>query len=85
MKAPSASAAQRKLFTTRLEEVGWAGTLEDYIVATVSSGRMAPPGRIGTWQRRAGYAGLVEHYGGPMRDDQIWYRHLHHELAVHCA
>jgi mono/diheme cytochrome c family protein len=62
----------KAFFTTRLEEVGWAGTLEDYIVATVSSGRMAStrpelyPGNgvpaMPAWS---------DHYGGPMREDQI--------------
>ncbi|MCC6957471.1 MAG: c-type cytochrome, partial [Anaerolineales bacterium] len=30
----------RNFFDYRLEEVNWAGSLEDYIVATVSSGRL---------------------------------------------
>jgi mono/diheme cytochrome c family protein len=62
----------RYFFTDRLREVGWAGTLEDYIVATVSAGRMAST-------RPSEFAGQgvpampawSEHYGGPMRDDQI--------------
>ncbi len=59
-------------FTRRLEEVGWQGGLEDYIVATVSSGRQVStrpdqyPGAgkpaMPTWSER---------YGGPLRDDQI--------------
>jgi mono/diheme cytochrome c family protein len=59
-------------FTERLGDVGWAGTLEDYIVATISSGRV-------TSTRPDQYAGQgipampawSEHYGGPMRLDQI--------------
>lgn len=62
----------RYFFTDRLRDVGWAGTLEDYVVATVASGRM-------TSTRPGEYAGQgipampawSEHYGGPLRDDQI--------------
>lgn len=59
-------------FTQRLEEVGWQGSLEDYIIATVSSGRQVStrpdqyPGAgspaMPTWSDR---------FGGPLRDDQI--------------
>lgn len=59
-------------FTQRLGEVGWQGGLEEYIVATVSSGRQVStrpdqyPGAgspaMPTWSER---------YGGPLRDDQI--------------
>jgi mono/diheme cytochrome c family protein len=59
-------------FTTRLKEVGWAGTLEDYIISTVSSGRT-------TSTRPDQYAGQgspampawSDQYGGPLRPDQI--------------
>ena len=62
----------RYFFTDRLREVGWAGTLEDYIVATISAGRMAST-------RPSEFAGQgvpampawSDHYGGPLRDDQI--------------
>jgi mono/diheme cytochrome c family protein len=59
-------------FTQRLGEIGWQGGLEEYIVATVSSGRQVStrpdqyPGAgspaMPTWSER---------YGGPLRDDQI--------------
>lgn len=59
-------------FTQRLEEVGWQGTIEDYIVSTVASGRQIStrpelyPGAgspaMPTWS---------EQYGGPLRIDQI--------------
>lgn len=64
----------KHLFTGRLEEVGWSGTLEDYIVATVSSGRLVStrpelyPGN-GTPAMPA----WSDHYGGPLREDQIRY------------
>ena len=59
-------------FQGRLTEVGWAGSLEDYIVATVSSGRL-------TSTRPQLYAGggrpampaWSERYSGPLREDQI--------------
>ena len=68
--APALNSAE--LFTTRLSEVGWQGSLEDYIIATVSTGRQVStrpelyPGAgipaMPTWSDR---------FGGPLRDDQI--------------
>jgi mono/diheme cytochrome c family protein len=53
----------------RLTEIGWSGTVHDYILATVSGGRPRPsvqfsqyPQRMPTWS---------QDYGGPLRDDQI--------------
>jgi mono/diheme cytochrome c family protein len=62
----------KHFFTDRLKEVGWSGSLEDYIVATVSSGRL-------TSTRPDQYAGQgipamptwSQDYGGPLRPDQI--------------
>jgi mono/diheme cytochrome c family protein len=59
-------------FNSRMQEVGWTGTLEDYIIATVSSGRL-------TSTRPDQYAGggkpampaWSDRFGGPLRDDQI--------------
>jgi mono/diheme cytochrome c family protein len=59
-------------FTSRMEEVGWSGSLEDYIISTVSSGRTAST-------RPNEYAGQgspampawSDEYGGPLRPDQI--------------
>lgn len=55
----------------RLAEIGWAGTVHDYILATVSGGRPRPsvqfsqyPQRMPTWS---------QDYGGSLRDDQIQY------------
>lgn len=59
-------------FTQRLQEVGWQGSMEDYILSTVASGRQFStrpelyPGAgspaMPTWS---------EQYGGPLRIDQI--------------
>jgi cytochrome c551/c552 len=54
-------------FTQRLIDVGWAGSLHDYVKLTVASGR---PSKVNTqwaqimptWSQR---------YGGPLRDDQV--------------
>ncbi len=62
----------RHFFDDRLQEVGWSGTQEDYIVATASSGRL-------TSTRPALFAGggipampsFSDRFGGPLRDDQI--------------
>ncbi len=64
----------RYFFTNRLREVGWSGSMEDYIVATVASGRV-------TSTRPNQYAGQgvpampawSEDFGGPLRNDQIRY------------
>lgn len=58
-------------FENRLNEVGWNGAQEDYIVSVVSSGRATStrPEYFG-----AGVPAMPawsEHYGGPLRDDQI--------------
>ena len=53
---------------TRLAEVGWAGSLRDFIYSTTSGGRPLPsagttyPLRMPTWSRE---------FGGPLRMDQV--------------
>ena len=62
----------RYFFDNRVADIAWSGTLEDYIVATVSSGRL-------TSTRPESYPGqgipampsFSERTGGPLRDDQI--------------
>lgn len=62
----------RDFFDNRMSEVGWSGTLEDYIISTVSTGRLTStrpdlyPGNI-----KPAMPAWSEHYGGPLRDDQI--------------
>jgi mono/diheme cytochrome c family protein len=59
-------------FKGRLTEVGWAGSLEDYIVATVSGGRLTstrPQLYVGGG--RPAMPAWSERYGGPLREDQI--------------
>ncbi len=55
-------------FTQRLEEVGYPGSLHDYIAATISGGRLVPT-------RPDKYAGKMppwsQEFGGPLRPDQI--------------
>jgi len=64
----------RYFFTERTREVGWNGTLEDYIVATVSSGRLTSTRpELYPGQGRPAMPAWSEHYGGPLRDDQIRY------------
>lgn len=53
---------------TRLENIGFAGTTEDFVRSTIASGRPVPskgtnyPQRMPTWS---------EEYGGPLKDYQI--------------
>jgi sulfur oxidation c-type cytochrome SoxX len=59
-------------FNNRMKEVGWSGSLEDYIVSTVSAGRLVStrpdqyPG-----QGHPAMPAWSQDFGGPLRDDQI--------------
>jgi len=61
-------------FTDRMTDVGASGSVEDHIVATVSSGRLAStrpelyPGNV-----KPAMPAWSEAYGGPLRADQIRY------------
>jgi mono/diheme cytochrome c family protein len=70
-RAPALNTADLLTNGKRLSEIGWAGTVHDYVLATVSGGRPRPsvqfsqyPQRMPTWSQA---------YGGPLRDDQIQY------------
>lgn len=64
----------RYFFDARISEVGWGGALEDYIVATVSSGRLTSTRpELYPGEGRPAMPAWSEHYGGPLRDDQIRY------------
>jgi mono/diheme cytochrome c family protein len=59
-------------FTQRLAEVGWQGSLEDYIIAVVTTGRQVstrPELYVGGG--RPAMPTWSEKFGGPLRDDQI--------------
>ena len=61
-------------FTQRLEEVGWQGGLEDYIVSVVTTGRQVST-RPDQYAGATGTSPVMptwsERFGGPLRDDQI--------------
>jgi len=62
----------RYFFDQRLKEVNWSGTLEDYIVATASSGRLASTRpQLFPGQGTPAMPSFSEQYGGPLREDQI--------------
>lgn len=68
--APSLN--DRHFFTQRLQEVGWEGTLQDYIIATVSTGRSVstrPEQYVGGG--KPAMPAWSQQYGGPLREDQI--------------
>ncbi len=57
----------RYFFTQRMKDVGWAGSLHDYIALTVAAGRPSKTKSqwakiMPTWSSR---------FGGPLRDDQV--------------
>src|SRR5512143_1284496 len=58
-------------FTDRLKEVGWTGTLEDYIIATASSGRLVSTRPEYVGGGKPAMPAWSDRYGGPLRDDQI--------------
>ncbi|MBW7885060.1 MAG: c-type cytochrome [Caldilineaceae bacterium] len=54
-------------FTQRLTDVGWAGSLHDYVKLTVAAGR---PSKVNTqWAQIM--PTWSQSYGGPLRDDQV--------------
>jgi len=61
-------------FTKRLGEVGWGGSLEDYIVSVVTTGRQIST-RPQLYTGATGTSPVMptwsEKFGGPLRDDQI--------------
>lgn len=62
----------RNFFDNRLKEVAWSGTLEDYIVSTVSSGRMASTRpQLYPGNGVPAMPSFHENFGGPLREDQI--------------
>jgi mono/diheme cytochrome c family protein len=59
-------------FTQRIAEVGWQGSLEDYIISVVTVGRQVstrPELYVGGG--RPAMPTWSEKFGGPLRDDQI--------------
>lgn len=63
--APALNSAA--FFTTRLDEVSWAGSLRDYIQSTVAAGRP-----VGSGQYSAVMPTWGNEYGGPLRPDQVY-------------
>lgn len=62
----------KNFFTNRLDETGWSGSLEDYIISTISAGRLAstrPDQYVGNG--RPAMPSWSEEYGGPFRPDEI--------------
>ncbi|MBX3015760.1 MAG: c-type cytochrome [Caldilineaceae bacterium] len=54
-------------FTQRIVDVGWAGSLTDYVELTIAAGR---PSKANTqWAQMM--PTWSSHYGGPLRDDQV--------------
>jgi mono/diheme cytochrome c family protein len=58
-------------FTQRVQEVGWEGSLEDYIVSTVSTGRVVSTRPEYVGGGRPAMPTWSQEYGGPLREDQI--------------
>lgn len=63
--APALNSAY--FFTNRLTDIGFTGTLYDYVAGTVAAGR--PANAISQWANRMPTWG--SRFGGPLRDDQV--------------
>ncbi len=62
----------RYFFDDRIKDVGWSGSLEDYVVATVSSGRLnSTRPELYAGQGVPAMPAWSDEYGGPLRIDQI--------------
>jgi len=62
----------RNFFDNRLDEVGWNGTLEDYIVTTAAGGRISSTRpEIYPGQGVPAMPPFGDQSGGPLREDQI--------------
>lgn len=57
----------RYFFTQRLADLGFTGSLEDYVALTVAAGR--PNNRNSQWAQMM--PTWSSRYGGPLRDDQV--------------
>jgi cytochrome c len=57
----------RYFFTQRLSDIGYAGSLHDYVAGTVAAGR--PSNAISQWAAKMPTWGTD--YGGPLRNDQV--------------
>jgi mono/diheme cytochrome c family protein len=53
---------------SRLKQVGWAGSLEAYIVTTLVHGR---PGSANVWENSEGMSAWSQLAGGPLRQDEL--------------
>ncbi len=58
-------------FTRRLAEVGWQGTLEEYVIATIELGRVVATRPLYAGDGVVAMTGWSERIGGPLRPDQI--------------
>lgn len=58
-------------FTGRRQEVGWAGSLHDYTVATVAGGRVSASRPLYVGDGVVAMAPWARANGGPLSDDQI--------------
>lgn len=62
----------RKFFDNRMKEVGWSGTLKEYIIATASSGRaVSTRPQLYPGQGIPAMPSFSDQFGGPLQGSQI--------------
>ena len=62
----------RNFFDQRLQDINWSGTMEDYIVATASSGRlMSTRPQVFPGEGTPAMPSFSQSFGGPLREDQV--------------
>lgn len=65
---PGPALHSRYFFTQRLDDVGFTGSVEDYVALTVEAGR---PSKMHPQWGGLAMATWGEDYGGPLRNDQV--------------
>lgn len=58
-------------FTGRLAEIGWTGTLQDYIISTTSVGRVTATRPLYAGDGAVAMTAWSQEHGGPLRPDEI--------------
>lgn len=61
----------KAFFTTRLEDVGWTGTLQEYAIATIRQGRILATRPYYVGNSKFVMPPWAQQYGGALRDDEI--------------
>lgn len=62
---------EASFFTDRLDEIGWVGTMQEYLEGTISMGRITATRPLYTGNGAVVMNAWANDYGGPLRPDEI--------------